>query len=133
MTFTAITITPDGNTTCRTWTITEEVRTLEHLQHAVGGPVAVVALGPGVDMWIADEGAINGSGYNPVATAIAVTYGHGHRRYFGTAVLTGGPDPTGATLALTPEDLTHLLDVVHHILATYTGRPVASVQARASA
>ena len=132
MTFTAITITPDGNTTCRTWTITEEVRTLEHLQHAVGGPVAVVALGPGVDMWIADDGAINGSGYNPVATAIAATYGH-NQRCFGTAVLTGGPDPTGDTVALTPEDLTHLLDVVHHILATYTGRPAASAQARASA
>lgn len=122
MTFRAITTTPDGNTTCRTWTVTEEVRTLEHLQHAVGSLVDVVALSPQVDMWIADDGGINGCGYNPVASAIAATYGHAHQPYFAAVVFTGGPDPQGATAPLSAPTSAHLLAAAQAVLATYAGQ-----------
>lgn len=122
MTFHAITITPDGNTTCRTWTVTEEVRVGEHLRHAVGALVDVVALSPQVGMWIADDGGSGGAGYNPVATAIAATYDHGHRRYFGTVVFTGGPDPHRIATPLSATASDHLLATVQAALATYAGQ-----------
>ena len=120
MTFCAITITPDGNTTCRTWTITDEVRVPEHLQRAVGALVDVVALAPDLGMWTAAYNA--GSGYNPVATAIAASHGAGDRRYFGTVVLTGGSDERGATTSLSSQRSAALLAEVDHVLATYTGQ-----------
>lgn len=109
MTFYAITITTDPVITEHQWMITDEIRTLEHLQHACNGLIDVVALGEGLDMWIPDEGMFDGSLPNTVATAIAATYGHTHQRYYGTAVFTGGPDHTGATLPLLPATGAHLL------------------------
>lgn len=122
MTFRAITTTPDGNTTCRTWTVTEEVRAGEHLCHAIGALVDVVTLSPQVSMWITDDGGSGGLGYNPVATAIAATYSHGHRRYFAAVVFTGGPDPHGITAPLSATTSDHLLAAAQAVLATYAGQ-----------
>lgn len=122
MTFRAITTTPDGNTTCRTWTVTEGVRAGEHLCHAIGALVDVVALPAQVGMWIADDGGSGGAGYNPVATAIAATYGHGHRRYFAAVVPAGGPDPHGITAPLSATTSAHLLAAAQSALATYAGQ-----------
>ena len=115
MTFYAIAVTSDATITEHQWTLSDEVRTLEHLQSACGGLVDVVALGQGVDMWIPDEGLYDGSEPNAVATAIAVTYGFTHQGYYGTAVFTGGPDLTGATLPLSPERGTHLLALAQRL------------------
>lgn len=60
--------------------------------------VDVVRLAPGIDMWIDDEGMMT-SDINPLATAVARTYGWTHQPYFGTALITGnkGPNTTGLT------------------------------------
>ena len=91
----------------------------------------MLALGPGVDMWIPDEGLYDGSMPNAVATAIAATYGFTHQGYYGTAVFTGGPDPTGATLALDPGRGTHLLALARR-LATGLDHPSGASSATAT-
>lgn len=108
MTFHAITITTDATVADHHWTLTNEHHTLQHLQHACGGLIDVLALAPDLDMWIPDEGLYDGSQPNPLATAIAAAHGHTHQHYYGTAVFTGGPDPTGTTLALNPETANYL-------------------------
>lgn len=106
-TFRAIKIDTDGTVAEHQWDAAEQ--SLGHLQGAVGGYVDVVALAPDLDMWLNDEGLINGSGINPVATALAREQGMTHQPYAGTVVLTGGCDQSGATLPLTPERLESLL------------------------
>ena len=115
MTFYAITITTDAVITEHQWTPSDEDATLAHLQGACGALVDVLALAPGVDMWIPDEGMFDGSKPNAVATATAATYGVTHQNYHGTAAFTGGPDPAGATLALDPEQGEHLLALARRL------------------
>lgn len=62
--------------------------------------VDVVALADGIDMWLDDEGLYN-SPINPIATAVARSFGHVHQPYFGVTLVTGnkGADTTGLTHA----------------------------------
>jgi len=105
--FLVVTIDTDGTTSRQVWDLSED-STLAHLQKAVGGHVDVVALSPWLDMWVNDEGILLGLPVNPVATRVAATYGP-RIPYFGPVVLTGGPDPEGATLPLTDEHAAHLV------------------------
>ena len=122
MTFRAITVAPDGHTTCRAWTITDEVRLPEHLHSAVETLVEVVDLAPDLGMWIADDGGVGGRGYNPVATAIAAAHGQVDPRCFGIVVFTGGPDGHGGAASLGEQRGAALLAEVHDVLAAYGGR-----------
>lgn len=75
-------------------------RVLEGLYRVIGCRcVDVVRLGEGLDMWVDDEGMINGTASGP-ATRLARSYGHIWQPYFGVAVVTGGADPEGNTLSL---------------------------------
>jgi len=76
---------------------------LKFLYHVIGcDTVTVVTLAPQVIMWLDDEGMVNGSPVNPVATKIAAACGWGGQPYFGTAVITRRT-PGGATAGL-PEE-----------------------------
>lgn len=48
---------------------------LRELQEAVGGYVDVVALDQGLDMWVNDEGLVNGMSANWLASALAARSG----------------------------------------------------------
>jgi Domain of unknown function (DUF3846) len=62
----------------------------------------VVSLGHGIDLFVDDEGAINGSTLNLPATIIAHTLGV-PAALFGTAVALGSDDASGESLSLNDE------------------------------
>jgi hypothetical protein len=62
----------------------------------------VVSLGHGIDLFVDDEGAINGSTLNLPATIIAHTLGV-PAALFGTAIALGSNDETGESLSLNDE------------------------------
>ena len=74
--------------------------------------VDVVALDENLDMWVDDEGMCTGSTPNWAITKVAQAYGFTAQPYFGTAVFTGGVDEDGNSVALTPEVLQVLTDLV---------------------
>lgn len=74
------------------------------LQRAVGGCVELVQLGPELSMWLNEEGRLNGSERNLVASLLAGAFGF-RTWVVGTAVFTGGADQGGATLPLTARQL----------------------------
>lgn len=82
---------------------TEDV--LKFLYRIIGGDtVTVITLAGQVIMWLDDEGMVNGSPVNPLATRIAAACGWGGQPYFGTAVLTRRT-PGGATAGLPDESI----------------------------
>jgi hypothetical protein len=62
----------------------------------------IVSLGHGIDLFVDDEGAINGSTLNLPATIIAHTLGV-PAALFGTAIALGSNDATGESLSLKDE------------------------------
>lgn len=71
--------------------------TLAALQRLVGGYVDVVRLDDGLDLWVNDEGLLQGLPVNVVATALAQT------PLVGAAVIARS-DQDGETLGVTDED-----------------------------
>ena len=85
----------------------------ETIRDAVVGPFDCIAFPTlGVDMWINDEGKINGLELNVFATALFVTeYGY-EDIVCGDVLITGGPDSEGRTLGLTDEQGQAVIDTV---------------------
>lgn len=103
------TLAPDGG-----FKAVQAKPTLEALQGAVGGYVDVIRLHDGLDMWINDEGKLNGLEPNHIATELARLHG----RLFpgdvvvGPVAFTGGATPSGNTKPLTKDGLADLRKVV---------------------
>lgn len=79
----------------------DESDTLAEMYRVIGcHSVDVVELADGIDMWLDDEGLYN-SPINPIATAVARSFGHTHQPYFGVALVTGnkGGETTGLSNA----------------------------------
>jgi hypothetical protein len=97
-------ITPDG-------TLTEHEKNddlLGQLQHACGGYVQAVDITGTLTMWVNEEGKLNGSAWNELATAIwHVVYGPTDT-IFGTVVFTGGADEDGNTQGISSLDWARL-------------------------
>ncbi|MBF4592043.1 DUF3846 domain-containing protein [Curtobacterium sp. VKM Ac-1395] len=75
--------------------------TLDGLYTAIGcRAFDVVRLEDAIDMWVDDEGLINGSDFNLSATIIANRLGHPGTVLFGSAVIAGGNEE-GDTIGLT--------------------------------
>lgn len=70
------------------------------MQSIIGGRLDYIALAPGLDMWIHDEGKFE-CDYNPAATAIFERYLGEGDVVFGT-VLLAGVDGEGAKIPLAP-------------------------------
>lgn len=82
----------------------DDESTLSVLQQAVDGCVYLVELAGDLSMWCNDEGLLNGSACNGVATILAAAFG-ARQRFFGPVVFTGGADAEGATLPLRDHQL----------------------------
>ncbi|NQX18188.1 DUF3846 domain-containing protein [Rathayibacter sp. VKM Ac-2857] len=65
----------------------------------------------GIDLWVDDEGMINGSTLNRPATFLANLLGHPSPVY-GSAVILGGNADTGDTAPLTPEQEARVRDLL---------------------
>lgn len=92
-----ITVRPDGTFTEK---YVKGAVGIETLHEEIGcDRVDYVALTNVLDMWLDDEGMINGSQVNELATFIAYLYGLTHQAYFGTAVI-AGHDREGETIGL---------------------------------
>lgn len=98
--FTAVVVAVDGVATVHRW---DPADTLSRLQEAVGGHVDVIGLSPALDMWLNDEGLVNGMLINWAATAVAAAHGYVYQPYAGPVVFTGGTDEEGNTLPLTQD------------------------------
>lgn len=83
------------------------------LRESVGGWIECVALpNLDIDMWVNEEGKLNGLAPNTIGTMLWITqYGYTDL-IVGDIVLTGGADSEGTTLGLTDEQLESLLDFV---------------------
>ena len=77
------------------------------LRDGVGGLIECVSLpNLGIDMWVNDEGKLNGSEPNLLGTLLwSHAYGFGTDIIVGDIVLTGGPDDEGNTTGLTVDHL----------------------------
>lgn len=107
----AVTIAPNGDPATVELPVIDH-STLEALQAAVGGDVAVVALAGDVDMWVHEEGLLCGLEYNGPATALAHYFGMTHQAYVGLAVFTGGVDEEGNTQGLSPQRLAEVVELL---------------------
>lgn len=67
--------------------------------------IDVVTLGPGLTLWLDDEGMYRGA-VNICATLIARAHGPVRQNLYGNAILLGGYDDIGDALGLTDKDLT---------------------------
>lgn len=93
---------------------------LEFLYHVIGcDTVTIITLAPRVIMWLDDEGMVNGSPVNPLATQIAAACGWGGQPYFGTAVITHRT-PSGTTVGLSEESIQKITAVLRNSGATTT-------------
>lgn len=80
-----------------------------------------VALAKGLDMWISDEGIIDGEPVNRVATKLAIRYGLIVQPYFGPALICG-VTAHGRSIDLTDRKRQDL----HQILSTLRAGAVVS-------
>ena len=115
-----IIITPAGEFTRKD---TTSRALLSDLQEACGGYVQAVNMTGTMDMWCNEEGKMNGSEWNEIATAIwHAIYGETDT-IFGTVVFTGTPDEYGDTRGIDEADAQRL----HHVVevARSLGRPVS--------
>jgi len=79
------------------------------LSGAVGGWIQCVPLGE-LDLWVNEEGKLDGLEHNPIATALWIdTYGNTDR-IVGNAVFTSGTDDEGNTLGLSEEQIAYLMN-----------------------
>ena len=75
------------------------------LSGAVGGYIECVGLRGDLDMWVNEEGKLQGLPLNPIGTRIwSVFYGPTDT-IVGDVIFTGGVDENGETLGLTDETL----------------------------
>ena len=82
------------------------------IQNAVGcRTFDVVSVDGGIDFFVDDEGAINGSPLNLPLTVLAHILGT-RTAIFGNAVLLGADDETGDTISLSDEQIQRLNDAV---------------------
>ncbi|MFR9806495.1 DUF3846 domain-containing protein [Pseudonocardia sp. RS010] len=106
---TALKITADGEVT------DVEIPAGDFLQTAYAQincrAVDVVTLTSRLDMWLDDEGLVNGSVLNAPATFLAREYGRTHQSYAGTVLLTEH-NAEGDTTSLGPELRQVVLDVL---------------------
>lgn len=84
-------------------TITEIEQSLEASQQVVGGHLACIRIGTNIDMWINEEGLINGLERNIVLASKGQPYDVIHGNVFFTS-----HDSTGDTIALTDEQIDEL-------------------------
>ncbi|MFJ9703564.1 DUF3846 domain-containing protein [Streptomyces fradiae] len=88
--------------------------------------VAAVDLTAKVTMWLDDEGIIVGAPVNPAATRLYGMYRPLHQRYYGAAVLTGGPDRHGDTRGLSEDQLCELIE--RHLTTAAAAIPAQRTQ-----
>ncbi|PRH79037.1 hypothetical protein C6N75_11755 [Streptomyces solincola] len=83
--------------------------------------VDVVRITPELDMWLNDEGMIDGTPINRWATAVYAAHRPPHQWYHGNVVLTGGADSHGNTIGLTDQQVIDLtadhLDIAISLMA----------------
>lgn len=77
--------------------------------------VEVVQLTDTICLWVDDEGLLNHSDPNLLATLVAAELGSFPQVLRGTVVVTGGADGEGNTLALSEQDLRLLETIVDRI------------------
>ena len=88
----------------------DEADTYNTLRGAVEGLIECVYLSNlGVDMWINEEGKINGSSLNEFATMLYMDEYGANDLIFGNVILTGTADEQGNTTTLTQEHLIRLI------------------------
>ena len=93
-------ITPEGDINDEVIGTESDGSTLRGMYRLIGcQTVSVVSLDGAADMWVDDEGALNGSPINLLATWVAVLLGAPRQYYLGTALFTGhrGSDTTPLT------------------------------------
>jgi hypothetical protein len=88
-----------------------ETDTYKTLSGAVGGLIECVYLHHlNADMWINEEGKLNGSGLNEFATMLFHDAYGATDLIFGDVIITGTADEEGNTTTLTQEHLIRLLN-----------------------
>ncbi|TXS34833.1 DUF3846 domain-containing protein [Streptomyces sp. t39] len=105
----ALVLRPDRTATVIPW---PTMGTLATLHTAITcRNVELVTLSPDLSMWVDEEGVPNGADVNPSANLLALVAGF-MQPYFGTAVITGGPDANGDTTGLTDDNVAALLELL---------------------
>ncbi|QNP67954.1 DUF3846 domain-containing protein [Streptomyces genisteinicus] len=105
----ALVLRPDRTATVISWPTTGTLATL-HTAITCRN-VEAVTLSPDLTMWVDEEGVPNGAEVNPSANLLALITGY-MQPYFGTAVITGGPDTNGDTKGLTDDNVAALLELL---------------------
>lgn len=83
-------------------------KSYENLSQGVGGYIECVGLTPTLDMWVNEEGKLDGLPYNPDATAIFWShFGFGTDIIVGDVVFTSH-DEDGDTVSLGNEEMKYL-------------------------
>jgi len=95
----------------------DEDKSYETLSKAVGGLIECVNIPSlGVDMWINEEGKVNGLDLNGFGCALWVSeYGYTDI-IVGDVIITGGVDEEGRTLGLTDRQVEKVLSKVYETL-----------------
>jgi hypothetical protein len=102
----AVTIAVDGTKAVVDF---EKGNSYELLRSTVEGWIECVSLSPTADMWINEEGKVNGLPQNPTATGLWVDlYGYTDV-IMGNVIITGGADGEGETMGLTDEQVDYYL------------------------
>lgn len=100
-----ISIAPDGSLATL---ITSDQFMLSTLQTICGGYVQAVSMTGTMDMWCNEEGKMNGSEWNEIATAIWHAVYGATDTIFGTVAFTGVPDTNGDTQGISDADIARL-------------------------
>ena len=74
------------------------------LSSNVGGWIECVGLEQDLDLWVNEEGKLNGLPFNPLATLLWMNYFGPTDMIMGNAIITAGVDENGETLGFTEED-----------------------------
>ena len=100
-----ISIAPDGS---MNMLVTNDQFMLSTLQTICGGYVQAVNMTGTMDMWCNEEGKMNGSEWNEIATAIWHAVYGATDTIFGTVAFTGVPDMNGNTRGISEDDIARL-------------------------
>jgi hypothetical protein len=81
------------------------------ISQAVGGWIEVVGLiKRQADLWVNEEGKIDGLPQNPIATSLFMEEYGQTDVIVGNVIITGGTDENGDTLGLTPEQVDNFIN-----------------------
>lgn len=108
---TAVILTTDGLMTVEQY---EDGKSYDFIKNGVGGWIECVHLANlgGVDMWVNEEGKLDGLPVNPIAT-LAWIRDYGMTDVIvGNVVFTGGADEEGETLGLNDEQLANIKNLL---------------------